>query len=58
MTIREIARRAGVSIGTVDRVIHKRVRVAPETRKRVEALIEELGYTPNPIARHLKRRKG
>ncbi|ADN02991.1 transcriptional regulatory protein [Spirochaeta thermophila DSM 6192] len=58
VTIREIARRAGVSIGTVDRVLHNRGRVAPETRKRVEALIEELGYTPNPIARHLKRRKG
>jgi LacI family transcriptional regulator len=55
MTIREIAELAGVSIGTVDRVIHKRGRVSEATRARIEAIIEEYLFTPNPIARRLKR---
>jgi len=57
MTVREIAKKAGVSIGTVDRVIHGRGRVAPETRNCILSIIEESGYTPNPIARHLKLNK-
>jgi LacI family transcriptional regulator len=55
MTVREIAELAGVSIGTVDRVLHKRGRVSEATRARIEALIEEYQFTPNPIARRLKR---
>ena len=39
MTITEIAKLAGVSIGTVDRVIHKRGRVSPKTVARVEEII-------------------
>lgn len=57
MTITKIAEKAGVSIGTVDRVIHKRGRVAPETEKRVQEVITQFGYQPNPIARHLQRSK-
>lgn len=57
MTVREIAERAGVSIGTVDRVLHGRGRVSPETKERILAIIKESGYTPNPIARHLKLNK-
>lgn len=55
MTITEIAQMAGVSIGTVDRVLHKRGRVAEKTRQSIEAVIEEYGYSPNPIARRLKQ---
>ncbi len=55
MTVSDIAKRAGVSIGTVDRVIHKRGRVSDETREKIEAILEEGGYRPNPLARHLKR---
>ncbi len=55
MTIREIAERVGVSIGTVDRVIHKRGRVSPETERKIQKIIDHEGYQPNPIARHLKR---
>lgn len=55
MTLLEIARLAGVSIGTVDRVIHKRGRVSAETQKKVEQLLEKVEYTPNVLARHLKR---
>lgn len=57
MTINEIAEKAGVSIGTVDRVIHNRGRVAEDTVQRIKAIIEEYGYTPNPIARQLKKKK-
>jgi LacI family transcriptional regulator len=57
MTVREIAELAGVSIGTVDRVLYKRGRVSPETRDRVEKIIEQYQFTPNPIARRLKRNR-
>lgn len=57
MTITEIAKKANVSIGTVDRVIHKRGRVSEETRKKIEYLIAESGYKPNPIARHLQKNR-
>lgn len=57
MTVIEIAKRAGVSIGTVDRVLHMRGRVAPETRQRIQDIIDAEGYRPNPLARHLKRNR-
>ena len=52
-TIRDVARIAGVGIGTVSRVINNHPSVRPSTRERVEAAIEELNYTPNVIARQL-----
>lgn len=55
VTIRDIARRAGVSIGTVDRIIHNRGRFSPETARRVQRIVAELDYRPNQIARHLSR---
>ncbi|MDR2941940.1 MAG: LacI family DNA-binding transcriptional regulator [Treponema sp.] len=57
MTVHEIAALAGVSIGTVDRVLHKRGRVSAETRAKIEAIIEKYQFTPNPIARSLKRNR-
>ncbi len=57
MTVIEIAKMAGVSIGTVDRVLHNRGRVSSETRARIQNIIEKEGYQPNPLARHLKRNK-
>jgi len=56
-TIKEIAEKAGVSIGTVDRVLHKRGRVSVDTRKRIEKIIKELNYKPNLYARQLKLSK-
>ncbi|MFO7171080.1 MAG: LacI family DNA-binding transcriptional regulator [Chloroflexota bacterium] len=50
VTIQDVALRAGVSAMTVSRVLNNSVRVAPETRKRVEQAIEELGYLPNALA--------
>ncbi len=58
MTLRQIADAAGVSIGTVDRVLHGRGRVSAETRARVEGIVAESGFIPNPLAKHLRRGKG
>lgn len=57
MTVTEIAHLAGVSIGTVDRVLHNRGRVSKETKEKIQSIIESNGYQPNPLARHLKRNK-
>jgi LacI family transcriptional regulator len=57
MTVKEIAELAGVSIGTVDRVLHSRGRVSTETRTKIQTIIARSGFTPNPIARSLKRNK-
>ena len=48
-----IADEAGVSRGTVDRVLHGKPNVNPETRERVLAAIEKLGYVPNEAGRAL-----
>lgn len=53
VTIKEIALRAGVSRGTVDRVIHKRGNVSPFVRQKIENVITELGYKRNIIASRL-----
>lgn len=55
--IKEIARRANVSIGTVDRVIHNRRGVSEETKKRVKEIITEINYQPNLLAQRLASRK-
>lgn len=55
--IKEIARRANVSIGTVDRVIHNRRGVSEETKKRVKEIISEINYQPNLLAQRLASRK-
>ena len=49
-TIKMIAERAGVSIGTVDRVLHDRPYVKAEVRERVLRVMEELDYHPNRMA--------
>jgi len=54
-TIRDVAREANVSIGTVSSVINNRSVVADETRRHVLRLIAELGYEPNNAAQTLKR---
>ena len=49
----DVGRLAGVSHQTVSRVINGSPHVRPETRARVMAAMEELGYRPNPVARAL-----
>lgn len=53
ITIAEVARRAGVSISTVSRVMNGLDRVHPETRQRVRGVIEALRYQPSAYARGL-----
>lgn len=55
--IKDIAQKAGVSTGTVDRVLHKRGRVASDVEKRVLEILAEMNYEPNLIARALGSRK-
>jgi LacI family transcriptional regulator len=56
--IKDIARLAGVSIGTVDRVLHERGEVALKTSEKVRQILKETNYSPNVMARVLKSRKG
>lgn len=55
VTIKEIAKRANVHPATVDKVLHNRVGVSAEVRARVQAIIDELGYKPNPAGRILQK---
>ncbi len=54
ITIKEIAEKAGVSAGTVDRVLHDRGRVSPENIEKIRRIAEENGYVPNQLARRLQ----
>lgn len=55
-TIRDVARVAGVSIGSVSRVVNGKSSVTDEIRKRVEGAIGELGFQPNPAAQTMRNR--
>lgn len=57
VTIREVARYAGVSIATVSRVLNDSSSVTAETRERVCSSMAALGYTRNEVARSLKIRR-
>jgi DNA-binding LacI/PurR family transcriptional regulator len=52
-TIKEVARVAGVSTQTVSRVVNKRPDVSPDTRERVQQVIDQLDYQPSALARSL-----
>ncbi len=53
LTIREVAEAAGVSTQTVSRVLNNRPDVAPDTYDRIQRIIDEIGYSPNMLARGL-----
>jgi len=53
ITIKDVAQAAGVSTQTVSRVMNKFSYVSEETRQRVEAVVDELGYRPSTLARSL-----
>ena len=48
--IKDIAERAGVSVGTVDRVLHDRPNVSRPAREKVEKALQEMDYQPNMYA--------
>ncbi len=56
-TIKEIAKLAGVSRGTVDRVLNNRPGVKPDTESEIRRIAQEVGYTPNLAGRLLAGRK-
>jgi LacI family transcriptional regulator len=56
-TIKEVAKRAGVSVGTASNVINGAVPVSPARRELVLAAIRDLGYQPSDVARSLKLRR-
>lgn len=56
-TIYDVAQRAGVAPTTVSRVINHSGYVGAETRQRVETAAQELGYSPNALARGLRLKK-
>lgn len=55
--VKEIAKKANVSIATVDRVLHNRPGVSVETKKKIEGIIKKYNYQPNILARRLASRK-
>jgi len=57
VTIRDVAEHAGVGVGTVSRVLNEHPSVSEATRQKVLAAIQDLDFTPNPIARRLSLRK-
>ncbi len=56
-TVEDVARRAGVSLMTVSRVVNGAPKVAPGTRARVQEAIDALGFVPNRAARSLRSRR-
>jgi LacI family transcriptional regulator len=56
-TIKDIAQEAGVSYATVSRALNNKYGVKPATRKRIMALAQARGYTPNAIARGLVKKE-
>ena len=57
MSIKKIAELAGVSIGTVDRVLHGRGRVSKETKEKIERIALKTSYRPNIMASLLSKKR-
>src|SRR5690554_4099927 len=51
VNMRNVASRAGVSIATVSRFINTPEKVSPDARRRVQRVMDELGYVPNELAK-------
>lgn len=57
VTIKDVAKRAGVSVSTVSYVINNKKKVKPQTKEKIFKVIDELKYSPNLTARSLKTKK-
>ncbi len=56
-SIKDVAREAGVGVGTVSRAINHTGYVSPETRKKIDEAVQKLNYKPNELARNLFRNR-
>lgn len=54
ITLKDVARHAGVSFQTVSKVLRDEIKVSPDTRARIEAAVAELGYKPDTAGRSLR----
>jgi LacI family transcriptional regulator len=57
MSIREVAAKAGVSLGTVSKAFDDNAKVSPSTRERIRRAATELGYHPSAVARAMVRKQ-
>lgn len=57
ITIKDVAKEAGVATSTVSRVLSDNPRISDETKERVNEAVKKLNYKPNPIARSLANNK-
>jgi LacI family repressor for deo operon, udp, cdd, tsx, nupC, and nupG len=56
-SLKDVAKLAGVAVGTVSRYLNEPERLRESTRQKIEPAIEALGYSPNAVARSLRRGK-
>ncbi len=56
-TIKDVAREAGLTVGTVSRVLNNRGYISEKTREKVHRVMRELNYRPNEVARSLLRKR-
>ncbi|MEE1011274.1 MAG: LacI family DNA-binding transcriptional regulator, partial [Acutalibacteraceae bacterium] len=57
MTIKDVAKYAGVSVATISRVLNEPDKVSEDTRNKVLKAVEETGYQQNLFGKHLRRKK-
>ena len=57
ITMKDVAQLAGVSVGTVSRVINNESGIKQSTLNKVEAAVKELNYIPNGLCRGMKKNK-
>ena len=57
-TIKDVAKKAGVSVGTVSNMLNGKGGVSDEKYDKIQEAIEELSYKPNYMAQNLKKHKG
>ena len=55
-TLKDVAEKLNISVSTVSRVVNNKKYVNPKTREKVLKALEEMNYTPNQVARSLKKR--